>query len=289
MSTSDERRRNTTSETGVQTDSAPESAAQPRASSYAYDTAVEAVSDQFRAGLASEYGSVGRQWLGRLPQLLESLCARWELELTDLAPRHRYLSLVWQVTHRSEPLALKVTVPSTTFARETAGLLAWNGRAMARLERHDVELGAALLQWLDASTSLADVPIGEAVQAAGQMLAVTPIIDRSSVSTYENARVQAVTGAMHWPGNNSRLGDPLSPAAIRAGEAALARIDRRPEAELPRLVNHDLHYENVIRVRKTQSSGSGIYAPSRPWTNPSLSTGCSSGPSRTFSGRWARA
>lgn len=48
----------------------------------AYDTATTAVTEQFRAGLESEYGSDGRQWLAELPQLLESLCTRWELELT---------------------------------------------------------------------------------------------------------------------------------------------------------------------------------------------------------------
>lgn len=58
-----------------------------------YDTAAHAASNQFRAGLESEYGSVGRRWLAGLPQLLESLCTRWELELTDLTPRHGYLSL----------------------------------------------------------------------------------------------------------------------------------------------------------------------------------------------------
>ncbi|NEE01217.1 aminoglycoside phosphotransferase family protein [Phytoactinopolyspora halotolerans] len=213
----------------------------------AYDTAADAVSDHFRTGLESVYGSVGRKWLAELAPLLESLCARWELELTDLTPLHGYLSLVWRVTHRSESLALKVAVPSAAFSRETAGLLAWDGCAMVRLERRDVELGAALLQWLDASVSLADVPIGEAIDAAGRMLAVTPVVERSSASVYEDARVQAVTSARRWTRSNREFGDPLSPHAIRAGEAALGRIDRRSEAEPLRLVNHDLHYENVIR------------------------------------------
>lgn len=183
--------------------------------------------------------------VGRL--VLESLCARWELELTDTTPFHGYLSLVWRVTRRSKAFALKVTVPSATFARETAGLLAWEGRAMVRLDRRDVELGAALLQWLDASISLADVPIDKALAAAGRMLAVTPTVERTSASAYGNARIEAETSSRSWSRRSHELGDPLSPAAIRAGQAALTRIGRRPDAEPPRLVNHDLHYENVIR------------------------------------------
>lgn len=213
----------------------------------AYDTATTAVAEQFRAGLESEYGTDGRLWLAELPQLLESLCARWKLELTDPIPLHGYLSLVWQVRRRSEALALKVTMPSTVFAQETAGLLAWDGRAMVRLDRRDVELGAALLQWLDASISLSDVPIGEAVATAGRMLAITPVVEPTTASTYGHAWLEAEAGGRRWPARNSELGDPLSPAALRAAEAALVRIGRRPDTEPLRLVNHDLHYENVIR------------------------------------------
>lgn len=138
-------------------------------------------------------------------------------------------------------------MPSAIFVQETAGLLAWDGRAMVRLDRCDVELGAALLQWLDASISLLDVPIDEAVATAGRMLAVTPVLDPTTASTYEHARLEAEAGARRWSTRNTELGDPLSPAELRATEAALVRIGQRPDAEPSQLVNHDLHYENVIR------------------------------------------
>jgi hypothetical protein len=118
---------------------------------------------------------------------------------------------------------------------------------MVRLDLCDVELGAALLQWLDASISLADVPIREAVVAAGRLLAVSPLVERTSAAQYDNSRVEAGTSSYGWSKSNRQLGDPLLPAAIRAGKDALVRIRRRSDPGLPRLVNHDLHYENVIR------------------------------------------
>lgn len=212
-----------------------------------YETAASAVPARFRAGVESEYGTTGREWLAGLPQLLQSLCTRWELEITDSAPFHGYLSLVWRVKHRAQVFALKVTIPSETFTRETAGLLAWDGRSMVRLERHDAGLGAALLQWLDASLSLADVPIDEAVATAGRILTVAPSIEPASASTYETARVQAVTGSRHWSRRNTEFNSPLSPSTVSEGEAALTRITLVPDPTPPRLVNHDLHYQNVMR------------------------------------------
>lgn len=211
-----------------------------------YRAAASAVPGEFRAGLQTQYGAVGLSWLDDLPDLLESVCQAWELVLVDVRPRNGFLSVVWQVRRADQSYALKLTVPSESFSLETAGLVAWDGRGMVRLVRHDAERGAALLQWLDPGVSLEDVPLEQAVPVAGELLTVTPEVDPATTS-FSNARVEVARARAGWSRRNASLGLPLSAAILQSADAAAARIAGRPESKPPLLVNHDLHYANVIR------------------------------------------
>lgn len=212
-----------------------------------YNAAARAVPAEFRAGLQTQHGDLGRLWIDGLPTLLESVCRKWDLVLVDVVPRHGYLSVVWRVKQATQSYALKLTVPSETFRRETAALLAWDGRAMVRLVQHEVERGAALLQWLDPSVSLEDVPLDEALAAAGELLPVVPRLDRRMASRFSDARVEIEQACKTWECRNTSLGRPFPAAMLQTAEAAVVSIAARPEAEQPTLVNHDLHYANVIR------------------------------------------
>jgi len=198
-------------------------------------------------GLQTQHGGLGRLWIDGLPDLLESVCRNWDLVLVDVVPRHGYLSVVWHVQQAAQSFALKLTVPSESFRLETAALLAWDGRAMVRLVQHDLERGAALLQWLDPSVSLEDVPLDQAVAVAGEMLTVAPKTDRLATNRISDARAHVEQWCKKWPRRNTSLSHPFSAAMLQAAEAAVVSITARPEAEQPTLVNHDLHYANVIR------------------------------------------
>ncbi|HEY0475330.1 MAG TPA: aminoglycoside phosphotransferase family protein [Kribbella sp.] len=212
-----------------------------------YSAAASAVPAEFRAGLETQYGGLARSWVDGLPELLESVCRNWSLVLVDVVPRHGYLSVVWQVKQAAQSYALKLTVPSESFRLETAALRAWDGRAMVRLVEHEVERGAALLQWLDPSTSLEDVPLDVAVAVAGQMLTVVPKIDGRAAAGFSDARVEVEQSRKTWPHRNASLGSPFSAAMLHAAEAAVMSTKNPLAAEQPTLVNHDLHYANVIR------------------------------------------
>ncbi len=207
-----------------------------------YDAAARAVPAEFRAGVETQHGEAGRLWLDGLPALLESVCRRWELALVEVEPRHGYLGVVWRVEQAGQSYALKLTIPSEAFTIETAALVAWDGRSMVRLIQHDAERGAALLQWLDSSVSLAEVPLDEAVAVAGKMLTVTPTTDRTAY--FGDARADALQGCKTWPARNDALGNYFSTKMLQATEAAVLRVATHPESVL---VNHDLHYANVIR------------------------------------------
>jgi streptomycin 6-kinase len=212
-----------------------------------YSAAVRAVPAEFRAGLQTQHGGLGRLWIDGLPELLESVCRKWDLVLVDVVPRHGFVSVVWHVKQAAQSYALKLTVPSETFRLETAALLAWDGRAMVRLVQHDVERGAALLQWLDSSVSLEDVSLDQALAVAGEMLTVAPKIDRRAMNWFSDARVDVEQACKRWLRRNTSLGRPFSAAMLHAAGAAVVSITDRREGEQPALVNHDLHYANVIR------------------------------------------
>lgn len=212
-----------------------------------YSEAAGAVPAEFRVGLRTQHGGAADDWLDALPRLLEFVCSNWRLTIMDLVPRHGYLSVVWQVQRHERSYALKLTIPSETFRLETAALLAWDGRAMVELVEHDVDQGAALLQWLDPSVSLGDVPLVQAVEVAAEMLTVTPEIDLSAATWFTNAHIDVEQGRARWASRNTTLGQPFSAAVLCEAETAVAAVAGRPEAERRTLANHDLHYANVIR------------------------------------------
>jgi streptomycin 6-kinase len=175
------------------------------------------------------------------------VCREWGLTLVDSRPMQGYLSYVWKVTRAGQPYALKLTVPSETFDVEMAALTAWDGRSMVRLIQHDLDRGAALLQWLDPSVSLEDVPLDEALTVAGELLTITP-----ATTKFADVRVEAAT---------PRISTYFSSKVLQATEAAVLRVAAHPAAVL---VNHDLHYGNVIR----DWSGEWVCIDPKPKTGP---------------------
>ena len=180
--------------------------------------------------------------------VLESVCQKWQLTVLDAAPRQGYLSTVWQVHKAGQPYALKLTTPSEAFEVEVAGLKAWGGQSMVQLIDYDLDRGAALLEWLDASVSLEDVPLDEAVAVAAELLTITP-----ATTQFTDVRVEARQA--------TRDTTFFSTKTLQAVEAAVLRVAAHPVSVL---VNHDLHYGNVIR----DWSGGWICIDPKPRTGP---------------------
>ena len=72
-------------------------------------------------------GENGRIWANALPNLIQSLCWKWHLEI-DGQPMHGYLGLVIPVKRRDRPLALKVSWINEDTMHEAAALALWDGR-----------------------------------------------------------------------------------------------------------------------------------------------------------------
>jgi len=184
-------------------------------------------------------GEAGRQWLDQLPRLVDALCVQWNLVLEGPV-RHGYLGLVMPVRCGAEPCVLKISWREESNVDEATALAAWNGQGAVRLLAVDPEQGALLLERLDATRSLNDLPIPEAVVIAGQLLrrlAIPAPPGLRSVATMAADMVRSL------PERWEQYGRPV-PRPVLDRACDLARHLGPTGGNL--LVNYDLIYEDVL-------------------------------------------
>lgn len=200
------------------------------------------IPEQFGSDTVQRAGVAGEQWLRNLPSTVESLLQSWELTATGPV-MHGYLGLVFRVQHRGRDLALKLSEPSSAeFHNQVHSLAAWKGVGMVRLLRYELDQGAILMEWLDHSTSLDNVEIHQAVDAAAALLRKLSVIAPPTAQIISlGDHVQGWPD--RWLRDWERLGRPLHRSLIDA--AAEICQDLTPRAARM-LVDHDLHYRNIL-------------------------------------------
>jgi streptomycin 6-kinase len=197
------------------------------------------VPEDFARGVVNEAGEAGRAWIDRLPMVIESLCAQWNL-VVDGAPMHGYLGVVVPVKRGDESCALKVSWINESNAHEMLALSVWNGQGAVRLLESQPEIGAMLLERLDGRRSLEDVAIGEAVAIAGGLLRRLAV---PAPNDLPRLTVMAEGLAETIPERWDRLNRPMPRRLVDTARDLAAQLG--PTAG-SLLVNWDLHYGNVL-------------------------------------------
>ncbi|MCE7983474.1 MAG: hypothetical protein DYG89_20065 [Caldilinea sp. CFX5] len=197
------------------------------------------VPETFARDTIRREGEAGRQWIDSLPRLVDALCHRWNLVI-DGAPLHGYLGVVIPVQRGTDACVLKVSWLDDSNADEALALTAWNGAGAVRLLAVEPALGAMLLERLDHRRSLYDLPVDEALVVAGRLLrrlAIPATVKLRSLPTL------AAEIAHSLPKRWEQDGQPMSRHLLeRACDLAL----RHGATAGNRLVNYDLHYDNVL-------------------------------------------
>ncbi|MBV2156001.1 aminoglycoside phosphotransferase family protein [Kitasatospora sp. SUK 42] len=187
-------------------------------------------------------GEDGRAWAAGLPALAGELLDRWELR-PDGPVAHGVIGLVLPVRRTDgAPAVLKLQPVDEETVGEPVALRAWGGRGAVRLLDHEPASGAMLLERLDASRSLLDLP--------DDLAALRVLADLLRELTQHQAPAELRTLA--------DVADGLLARAPAAGAALADEDERRLLADCAaalrearaepgdRLLHWDLHYGNVL-------------------------------------------
>jgi streptomycin 6-kinase len=205
------------------------------------------VPEPFAVQTVEREQQAGREWLDRLPDLVEQLLRAWNLTLAG-PPVAGNVGLVWEVRRADGTAAmLKVSWRDAETRNEAEALRRWDGQGAARLIEASGAAGALLLERLDAGTSLTSVPMGTAIEVAAELLSLLHV-PKWSGSEWSGSE----WSGSEWPGMDDAL--ELESHAPEPGETYREPIrELRPDVErtfrsAPHVLLHgDFHYENVLR------------------------------------------
>lgn len=184
-------------------------------------------------------GEAGRQWLAALPERVQNLCTQWQLHI-DGSVMHGYAGLAIPVRRGDEPCVLRVGWLDEHTRTAPIALRAWNGNGAVRLLKFAPIDNAMLLERLDNTRALAQLPIGQSVIIAGQLLRQLAIPAPAGLRTMRDMAEEANT---LMPQRWRQFGRPVPrPWLDRACALALELSEPNPHL----LVDYDLHYDDIL-------------------------------------------
>ncbi|WP_031071474.1 aminoglycoside phosphotransferase family protein [Streptomyces sp. NRRL WC-3742] len=191
--------------------------------------------------LEENLGPGGLAWAGGLPLLARELLERWELR-PDGPPAHGVVALVLPVRRvDGSRAALKLQPVDEETQGEPLALRTWRGRGAVRLLDHEPATGAMLLERLDATRTLLDVPEEEALRVIAELL--RELTQRQAPPGLRQLGEIAHDLLLGTPRITGRLADPDERRLIAACARALMEVRTAPG---DRLLHWDLHYGNVL-------------------------------------------
>lgn len=182
----------------------------------------------------------GRAWMAALPAMSGHLARQWDLTLTGEPFRHGYNAVVLFAAQGRRPLALRLTWPPDLAEGEAEALAAWRARGVVELVACDLELGALLLERLDASRSLTGIPLAQAAATAGALIRTLAIETSQPFPSLQAAARQL---AATFPARQRSLRDPVPGPWVTLATRLAADLARDPARCL---VHTDLHYDNIL-------------------------------------------
>lgn len=201
---------------------------------------------------AEHGGSEGLAWLAELDGVVESLAARWDIEVGTVLNGGSE-ALVAEITRASgEPAILKIGLPGSESGRgEAAVLQLAEGRGYVRLFEHDAEQRAMLLERLGRPISDSGLPLQDELRILCETLrtAWMPVPPGAS---FMNGAEKAV-----WLANFivERWEAEGRPCSERTVDRALVFAGRRRDSFSPKsavLAHGDGHGWNALDVPGTE-------------------------------------
>lgn len=208
-----------------------------------------AIPDGFRTNLRS-HADDADDWLGRLPGLADRYLAAWRLVRNGNHVWHGYVGIVIPVRlPDGTAAALKISYPSPESAHEAAALTVWAGRGAVRALRADPARQVTLLERLDNTRTLREVPVPQAIRGWGELVREMSGPVSAGPHAFDSLTELARRWQRELPERWGRLGRPgpswlLDEALAVCREAACG--DPVSAQSNPALIHTDLHFENIL-------------------------------------------
>ena len=190
-----------------------------------------------------------KEWLDRLPQLLEEVAGRWALRAG--APfDHAQVSCSWVapvICRDGSSAVLKLAMPHMEGAHEIQGLRVWNGDPTVHLLEADDELGAMLLERCLPGDTLhsepepkQDVVIASLLKRLWRRLTPAEGMHgfRHLSEMLESWREETLGQARHWPDSG----------LVSEGLRMLRELAKPAPTDV--LLATDLHAGNILRAER---------------------------------------
>jgi len=199
--------------------------------------------EEFALRAIEMHGDAGREWLARLPLLLEEVARRWSLTIGMPFRGLSYSYVCAVTTSDGMPAVLKIAIPDREFLTGVEALRLFDGCGVVRLLDADPDLGALLLECLEPGTPLSSVSDdGEAISIA------VSVMRRLWRPVRAPAKVPSVAD---WAAGLGRLRErfgggtgPLPGVLVEQAERLFADLLATQGEHV--LLHGDLHQDNIL-------------------------------------------
>jgi streptomycin 6-kinase len=185
----------------------------------------------------------GREWLERLPRLVEECVDQWSLELNEPYP---YANV--SVVYPAGDVVLKVGFPHWESEHEAAALAHWDGEGAVRLHAYDAERNALLLERCRPGTSLLELPEPDAYAVAAGVLRKLGLRPAQQDHAFTPIELTASRWARELPERWEAAGRPFERELLEEGVRALREL---PPTQPELVVCHqDFHRQNILAAER---------------------------------------
>ncbi|MGZ6545201.1 MAG: aminoglycoside phosphotransferase family protein [Actinomycetota bacterium] len=187
----------------------------------------------------------GRDWLARLPGIVDACAEEWSLTLGEPFP-YAFASLVHPATRADGSAAvLKIQFPDRESEHEAAALDVIDGDGAVRLLAYDVGRRALLLERAVPGTPLKDLAPAAALDV---FVALLPRVWKPAGAPFRPLADEAADWAGSLPEEYERAGRPFERALLDAALEAIESLSGSQGEQV--LVNQDMHADNVVTASR---------------------------------------
>jgi streptomycin 6-kinase len=206
------------------------------------------IANGLRETVVRVHGESGRQWLLRLPELLDESCARWSLELEQPFENLSYNLVIPGRMSDGTEIVLKLGVPCHELLTEAATLSLFDGEGTVRLLDHDATRGMLLLERVAPGTPLFKLQEGsDATRTAATLM--RRLWQRSPPAEHSFPSLTIWFRAFQRLRHRFEGGSGPFPAELIAkAEDTFAELDATSENHV--LLHGDLHHDNILFSEK---------------------------------------